>query len=163
MDRNITPNHPITPYTQKDCERALMGRMQRTKGMVAEREAAALICEHTGWQVRRRVRNAAGDSDLVGAPGWSVEVKRYACATRAEIAVWWAQCAKQAKWDVPVLFYRLDRGTWRAVWPLAVNLRLQHANHWESYDWTVEGAVAAWALVAREIQFEKTEATCERF
>ena len=34
-----------------------MGRMQRTKGQWGEREAAAQICEHTGWQVRRRVRN----------------------------------------------------------------------------------------------------------
>ncbi len=34
-----------------------MGRMQRTKGQSGEREAAAQICEHTGWQVRRRVRN----------------------------------------------------------------------------------------------------------
>ncbi|MEY3899318.1 MAG: hypothetical protein RI962_473 [Pseudomonadota bacterium] len=36
-----------------------MGRMQRRKGQVGEREAAALIAEHTGWEVRRRVRNAA--------------------------------------------------------------------------------------------------------
>lgn len=51
-----------------------MGQMQRRKGQVGEREAAALIREHTGWEVTRRVRNAAGDSDLLGVPGWSVEI-----------------------------------------------------------------------------------------
>lgn len=131
---------------------AVMGRMQRTKGQVGEREAAALIQDHTGWRVQRRVRNAAGDSDLVGIPGWSVEIKRYARATRSEIAGWWTQCVNQAGHELPVLFYRLDRGEWRGVWPLAVNLRLQHAQQWQGYEWTVEGSVAAWAAVAREIE-----------
>ena len=35
-----------------------MGKMQRRKEQVGEREAAALITEHTGWAVTRRVRNA---------------------------------------------------------------------------------------------------------
>ena len=132
-----------------------MGRMQRTKGKVGEREAAALIRQHTGWAATRRVRNGAGDSDLIGVPGWSVEVKRRASASRAQIAQWWSQCVEQAGWDLPVLLYRLDRCSWRVVWPLAVNLRIQHADQWREYDWAVEGTVAAWAAVAREVQFEK--------
>ena len=139
-----------------------MGRMQRTKGQAGEREAAALIRQHTGWQVQRRVRNAAGDSDLVGVPGWSVEIKRYASASRAEIAGWWSQCVEQACGELPVLFYRLDRGSWRGVWPLAVNLRVQHADQWQDYEWTVEGSVAAWAAVARDIHVELKEARCDR-
>jgi Holliday junction resolvase len=135
-----------------------MGRMQRTKGKVGEREAAALIRQHTGWAAIRRVRNGAGDSDLIGVPGWSVEVKRRASATRAQVAQWWLQCVEQAGWDLPVLLYRLDRCSWRVVWPLAVNLRIQHADQWYDYDWTVEGTVAAWAAVAREVRFEKGEA-----
>lgn len=139
-----------------------MGRMQRTKGQAGEREAAALIRDLTGWQVQRRVRNAAGDSDLVGVPGWSVEIKRYASASRADIAVWWAQCVAQAGSELPVLFYRLDRSSWRSVWPLAVNLRVQHAAQWQGYDWTVEGTVAAWAAVAQDIHVEKGAAPCDR-
>ena len=46
-----------------------MSRVQRRIGQVGEREAAALIHDHTGWPARRRVRNAAGDSDLQGVPG----------------------------------------------------------------------------------------------
>ena len=128
-----------------------MGRMQRTKGQSGEREAAAQICEHTGWQVRRRVRNALGDSDLVGVPGWSVEIKRYASASPAQLAQWWAQCVSQAGLELPVLFFRLDRSAWRAVWPLAVNLQVQEAGQWQGYEWTVQGSIAAWAAVAREI------------
>jgi hypothetical protein len=135
-----------------------MGKMQRSKGQVGEREAAALIQALTGWEVRRRVRNAAGDSDLVGVPGWSVEIKRYASASRADIATWWQQCVTQAGNELPVLFYRLDRADWRGVWPLAVNLRLQQAQQWQGYEWTVEGSMAAWAAMAREVQWQQGDA-----
>lgn len=46
-----------------------MSRMQRDKGKAGEREAAELVRELTGWDVRRRVRQHEGDSDLTGAPG----------------------------------------------------------------------------------------------
>lgn len=128
-----------------------MGKMQRRKGQVGEREATSLIAEHTGWEVRRRVRNAAGDSDLLGVPGWSVEIKRYANANASQIAAWWQQCVDQAAGELPVLFYRLNRGQWRAVWPLAVNLQVQCANQWRDYEWTVEGSIPAWAAMARDI------------
>jgi len=56
-------------------------------------------------------------------PGWCVEVKRHARAARADIRGWWAQAARQADTErkLPVLFYRLDRDEWRAVWPVAWN------------------------------------------
>lgn len=46
-----------------------MSAMQRNKGKAGEREAAELVREHTGWDVRRRVRQHDGDSDLTSAPG----------------------------------------------------------------------------------------------
>lgn len=100
-----------------------MGAMSRNKGKVGEREAAALLTELTGHQVKRRVRNLAGEDDLVGLPGWSLEVKRYASATPSLLAGWWAQAVEQAKdtdtW--PLLLYRVDRGEWVAVWPAALH------------------------------------------
>jgi hypothetical protein len=36
-----------------------MSRMQRRKGQVGEREAAALIHDHTSWPAQRRVRTSA--------------------------------------------------------------------------------------------------------
>jgi hypothetical protein len=128
-----------------------MSALSRTKGKAGEREAAALIAEHTGWQVKRRVRQHDGDSDLEGVPGWSVEVKRHASATRSDIAAWWDQATRQAGDKLPVLFYRLDRGEWRAVWPIAVTLCTQRAEQWVGYAWTAEGSIAAWAAVAREV------------
>jgi hypothetical protein len=126
-----------------------MSAMQRTKGAQGEREISGVIRDLTGWDVQRRVRNHAGDSDLVGIPGWSVEVKRHKTAGRAEIAGWWRQSCAQARDGLPVLFFRLDRDSWRAVWPVAVGLKVQHADMWSGYEWTCEGTVEAWAAVAR--------------
>ena len=139
-----------------------MSAMQRTKGAAGEREVAAIIRDLTGWEVKRRVRNRAGDSDLTGIPGWSAEVKRHKTAGRAEIAAWWRQTCTQATTPrdkasegkanvcIPVLFFRRDRDDWRAVWPVAVGLKLQRACQWIDYEWTVEGGIDAWAAVARD-------------
>lgn len=128
-----------------------MGLKSRNKGKAGEREIAALVRELTGWEVRRRVRQHEGDSDLEGVPGWSVEVKRYAKAARADVRGWWGQAARQAgEGQTPVLFWRQDRDEWRAVWPVAASLALQHADMWGGYDWTVEGSIEAWAAVARD-------------
>lgn len=124
-----------------------MAAMSRTKGNAGEREVAALIRDFTGWDVRRRVRQHDGDSDLMGVPGWSVEVKRHARALRGDIAAWWQQAVEQADaGERPVLFFRQDRDAWRAVWPLCVHL----GGTWSGYEMTVEGSVEAWAAAARE-------------
>ena len=127
--------------------------MCRIKGQAGEREVAALIRDATGWDVRRRVRQHDSDSDLEGVSGWSSEVKRHRSATRGDIARWWAQAVNQAaRGDaVPVLFFRLDRDAWRAVWPLAVALTQQQADEWRICEWTAEATVEAWAAVAREV------------
>jgi len=49
-----------------------MSKMSRTKGQVGEREVALELSRLTGKCIRRRVRNAAGDSDLEGLNGWSI-------------------------------------------------------------------------------------------
>ncbi|MDC6177810.1 hypothetical protein [Ralstonia solanacearum] len=101
-----------------------MGLKSRNKGKAGEREIAALVRDLTGWEARRRVRQHEGDSDLEGVPGWSVEVKRYAKAARADVRGWWEQAARQATTagQTPVLFWRQDRDEWRAVWPVAASL-----------------------------------------
>jgi hypothetical protein len=126
-----------------------MSAMQRNKGARGERELAALIADATGWTVKRRIRQHQGDSDLEGVPGWSIECKRHARATRSDIAAWCRQAVAQATRgdDKPVLFYRLDRDAWRAVWPLGVHL----GGDWAGYDLTVEGSVEAWATAARDL------------
>lgn len=129
-----------------------MALMSRNKGKVGEREAAALIADLLGFDVRRRVRQHDGDSDLEGVPGWTVEVKRHATATRSGIRLWWAQAVDQAirAGGTPVLLYRQDRDDWRAVWPVAVNLAVARSGAWLDYEWTAEGSVQSWAAVLRD-------------
>lgn len=133
-----------------------MSAMSRTKGQAGEREIAALIRDLTGWEVRRRVRQHDGDSDLEGVPGWSVEVKRHRTAARGDLVAWWKQTARQAECAgaVPVLFFRADRHAWRAVWPLSLCLADRRAAMWSDYAWTAEGSVEAWAAVARATVYE---------
>lgn len=127
-----------------------MSAMSRTKGKAGERELAGLLRDLTGWDVQRLVRQHDGDSDLLGVPGWAVEVKRRKAAGRADIGRWWLQTVEQATGALPVLFFRLDRDCWRAVWPLATCLTEQTADCWRGYEWTVEGSPEAWAAVARQ-------------
>jgi hypothetical protein len=127
-----------------------MSAMQRRKGQVGEREAAALIRTHTGWDVRRRVRQHDGDSDLEGIPGWSVEVKN---AADLRIPEWWRQCVDQSVRvnAVPLLVYRVPRRGWLFRWPVATLLRLQTGEMWHGLEWSVESTVEAWAAVARDL------------
>ncbi len=129
-----------------------MGALSRNKGKLGEREIAALLAELTGCDVRRRVRQHEGDSDLEGLPGWCVEVKRHARVTRALLAVWWTQAVTQSDraGSIPLLVYRQDRDAWRAVWPVSVTLTQPTPALWRGYEWTAEGSPEAWAAVFRE-------------
>ena len=129
-----------------------MGAMQRTKGATAEREIASILRDLANWDVRRRVRQHDGDSDLEGIPNWSAEVKRHATAQRHEIAAWWRQTVAQASSDYPVLFYRQDRGDWRAVWPVAVLLGIESWQTWLAYDMTCDSSIGVFVCVAREVE-----------
>jgi len=121
-----------------------MSRTSRDKGQRGELQVAAIIRDLTGWDVRRRVRQHDADSDLEGVPGWAVEVKNRGKATLGDVRAWWAQAVSQAEADhVPVLFYKRQRGEWRAVWPSG-------NGPIEQFDWAVEGSIETWAMVAME-------------
>jgi hypothetical protein len=137
-----------------------MGMKSRNKGKTGEREIAAIVSDLTGWTVRRKVRQLDGESDLEGVPGWCVEVKRHATATRSEIAEWWAQARDQARAEksIPVLFFRKDRDEWRAVWPSAALVGAGAGGDWPEYSWTVEGTIDVWAATAREVANAISEA-----
>ena len=100
-----------------------MSAFSRNKGKSGERELALLLSELTGQPIKRRVRQYEADSDLEGLDGWAIECKRYAQASPAVIADWWHQCVTQAKRinATPILFYRLDRQDWCAMWPAHVH------------------------------------------
>jgi hypothetical protein len=74
-----------------------MSAMQRHKGAAGKGESAALIGDRAGWDARRRVRQHDGDSDLLGVPGWTIEMKRHARQLRTDIAAWWRQGAASTR------------------------------------------------------------------
>lgn len=62
-----------------------MSNPAKAKGDRAEREAAALLADLTGWPVRRKLGAGRLDDagDLDGVPSCAVQVKSYADVTRA--------------------------------------------------------------------------------
>lgn len=125
-----------------------MGAFSRSKGKRAERSVAVILRELTGWDVKRRVRNLAGESDLEGVPGWSIEVKD---CTILAIPQWWRQAVGQAHGEYPVLFYKIPRKGWRAMWPLAAVLGVDAADEWLGEEFACTSTIEAWACVAREV------------
>ena len=100
----------------------------RDKGKRGESELAKLLSELTGFDVRRRVRQYAGDSDLEGLPAWSVECKRHGNPSPAFVwGVFWPQAVAQAQASnaLPLLAYRADRGLWTFVWPSDLHTGVQ--------------------------------------
>lgn len=119
--------------------------MSKNKGKAGERGGADLLRNLTGCDVRRGVRQHAADSDLLGLPGWAVEVKRHARVTRGDIAAWWRQAVAQAgDEDRPLLLYRADRAEWRAVWPLSLVAGVPS----DGVAWTADTTPEAWAAAA---------------
>ncbi|MNK81551.1 hypothetical protein D3C87_1012950 [compost metagenome] len=85
-----------------------MSALSRNKGAAFERKVANLLTDATGTTWRRRVRNQAGDSDVVAdEPAFSrisVECKH---ANVLCLPAWWRQALEQAgAAGVPVLIYR---------------------------------------------------------
>ena len=109
-----------------------------------------MIRDLTGWDVQRRVRQHDGDSDLVGVPGWSIEVKNCQKALQGDISRWWGQCITQAAEARPALIYRAQRGVWRVRWPLGVVAAVD-GGRWHDIDWTADTTIEAWVAVAREL------------
>ena len=92
----------------------------RTKGRAGEQEVARILRDELGLEIHRNWAAQAamrGGCDLVGVPGWGIEIKR---AKEARLNDWWTQTAEQAARDKvrPVLIYRLDRQSWMAMMSL---------------------------------------------
>lgn len=126
-----------------------MSAFSRNKGKRGEREVAGLIRDLLGVEASRRVRQHDGDSDILGVPGWCIEVKN--CAD-LRLGEWWRQAIDQARdGDLPCLFYKLPRRGWRVAWPLSCLLTVQRAEYWRDIAYTADTTPEAWAAVVREI------------
>lgn len=115
----------------------------RDKGKAGEREIATILRNELGVPATRNLREqaAVGGSDIIGVPGWAIEVKRQKKYLRS----WWTQAAEQAASAglEPVLLYRLDRKPWMARCCMcSINPAYGH--------FQIEMDLMDWITVARE-------------
>jgi hypothetical protein len=116
----------------------------RTKGRAGEQEVARILRDELGLEVHRNwlFQAAEGGADLVGVPGWSIEIKRQ---KQLLLGDWWSQTVRQAErsGDKPILIYRLDRHPWRARCRACDMSVCDHR-------FVVEMDLADWCTVVRE-------------
>ena len=103
----------------------------RQKGATGERELAKYLREH-GYNARRgqQYSGANGDADVIGLPGFHIEVKR---TERFEVYKALTQAQNDAKMDeIPLVCHRKNRGQWIAVLSLKDLLELIDERYKES-------------------------------
>ena len=92
-----------------------MGKMQRKKGAVGEREFCALLADHLGVVVKRKLGQARDSGDDVQVGRFRIEVKR---RETLALPAWCRQveqaCAGDAR-AIPVVAYRRNGEPWRVV------------------------------------------------
>ena len=120
----------------------------RAKGMSGEREVATILRDELGMEVHRNwaQQAAIGGCDLIGIPGWGIEVKRIKKLTEGDLTSFWQQATDQAASAKvrPVLFYREDRQSWKARMSL-YDLRPDLSDH---HQVTME--LLSWCTLVRE-------------
>ena len=95
----------------------------RSKGKRGELELSKVLREH-GFEARRSQQycGAAGDSDVIGVPGWHIECKR---VQNLNVQNALKQAINDSKGEtLPVVCHRKDRGEWMATMRLEDWLRL---------------------------------------
>lgn len=100
------------------------GRASRSKGRGGEYEVRDMLIER-GWDARRAVLSgmlAHEKGDVVGLPGYHIEVKR---CEKLQLPMWTRQSESQAKEDeTPLVVYRSSREPWRVSMPFDAFLDL---------------------------------------
>ena len=93
-----------------------MGKMSREKGKAGEREVANILKKH-GFDAHRGVQYHGGkDSpDVVGLPGYHIEVKRKETLNLYEAL---EQSKSEAGSDKPIVIHRRNRREWVVIQPL---------------------------------------------
>lgn len=103
----------------------------RRKGATGERELAKYLREH-GYNARRgqQYSGANGDADVIGLPGFHIEVKR---TERFEVYKALTQAQNDAKMgEIPLVCHRKNRGQWIAVLSMKDLLELIDERYKES-------------------------------
>lgn len=127
----------------------MSGSKSRNKGANFEREVARKIYDELGISVCRNLTQyqSAGNDDLRGMPGWSIECKRIAKGADSLINGWWAQTIEQAAKAQarPVLIYKEDRKQIQCAILLG-----DVCSDFESQPNVIVMNFETWCLIARE-------------
>lgn len=105
--------------------------MSRNKGKSGEREIAKILREH-GWDDARRgqqFQGSPGSPDVIGLPGFHIEVKR---TEQCRLYEYMEQAASEAAEDeIPVVFHRQNNRRWVAMVDLDDFLKVveEYADH----------------------------------
>lgn len=90
----------------------------RDKGRRGEQEVAREIEQLLGFKpLRNHNQVAIGGHDLIGVPGWAVEVKLYKNIVKTDREAFWNQAVRQARQaDMqPCVWFRQDRQPWAVM------------------------------------------------
>lgn len=103
------------------------GKMSREKGKRGEREAAELL-RKAGFKGARRTQQYCGRdadgtaSDVIGIPGYHIEVKR---TEQARLYDWMAQAERDRRpEEIPVILHRQNGKSWVAILPAEMLLEM---------------------------------------
>lgn len=89
-------------------------RGRKTKGAIGENEVKAILVAH-GFPLCRRnfASGGQGGNDLIGVPGYGIEVKRQETTKPWE---WYEQCKEAASpTETPVVVFRRSHSDWMAL------------------------------------------------
>ena len=91
-----------------------MGKMQRTKGQVGEREFAKIIEDNLGVECKRIIEQTREGGHDLNLWNYAIEIKR---AKKMNLSGWWKQSVTNAREvnKIPVLAYRIDNMKWHVV------------------------------------------------
>ncbi len=102
-----------------------MGTSSQRKGSIGELEFMKELQKRLPWTTLTRntyEQRVVGGVDILGLPGFAIEVKRYGrSSTGWYQAAWWTQCVTTAMelGAIPLLGYRFNNAPWRVVIPWA--------------------------------------------
>lgn len=92
-----------------------------------------------------------GGHDLLGCPGYAIEVKRRRAVSQADLKNWWDQSVKQAlKVNLlPCLWFRADRADWKVAIP---DVYAHKNNLFPIEDFNIASVMSTelWAAIMRE-------------
>ena len=102
----------------------------KMKGAAGERELANKLILH-GFNCRRGQQycGANGDADVVGLPGIHIECKR---VEKLNIEKALQQAEADSKGDIPAVFHRRNRETWKVT--LRLDDFMEMYEKWSEYD-----------------------------